>query len=148
MAAIPMLSVRPSLGTTLVCAAVCLGAAALAAQQVFRGRVVEGSGGRQVRVTVTIDGSGLTFEKQGDRWVGEIDVVVLCGTRNQKVTGTLTQRMTLGMDDARYNVATTTGIPYTVTVPVSERSANVKVLVYEFASDKMGTVVASIKQRR
>jgi VWFA-related protein len=104
--------------------------------------------GKQVRVSLLIDGSRLTLEKQGDRWVGEIDLVVLTGTREQKVTGTVKQRMTLGMDDARYNQATTIGIPYTVTVPVSERSASVTAMVYEFASDKMGTALASIKQGR
>ena len=62
--------------------------------------------GRQVRVSLVIDGSRLALEKQGDRWVGEIDLVVLAGTREQKVTGTMKQRMTLGMDDARYRQAT------------------------------------------
>jgi VWFA-related protein len=114
-----------------------------------KAEAVEGDpAGKTVNVSLLIDGSRLTLEKQGARWVGEIDLVVLTGTREQKVTGTVKQRMTLGMDDARYKQATTTGIPYTVTVPVSERSASVKVMVYEFASDKMGTAVASIKQGR
>jgi hypothetical protein len=101
--------------------------------------------GKTVNISLLIDGSRLTLEKQGDRWVGEIDLVVLTGTRDQKVTGSVKQRMTLGMDDARYQQATTTGIPYTLTVPVSERSASVKVMVYEFSSDKIGVVVARIK---
>ena len=105
---------------------------------------VEGSGGKRVRVTITLDGSRLELEKQGERWVGDIDVAVFCGTRDQKVAGTVTQRMTLGMDAAKYAEATTTGITFTVTVPVSERSASAKVVVYQFASDRIGTAVAAI----
>lgn len=103
--------------------------------------------GKNVRVSLVIDGSRLSLEKQDGRWTGEIDLVVLVGTREQKVTGTIKQRMTLGMDDARYAQATTTGIPYTLTIPVTERSASVKVMVYEFASDKMGVALARIAAR-
>ena len=105
------------------------------------------SSGRNVNVSLLIDGSRLSLEKQGDRWVGEIDLVVLAGTREDKVTGTVKQRMTLGMDEARYKQATTTGIPYSLSVPVTQRSASVKVMVYEFASDKMGVAVARIGSR-
>ena len=113
-----------------------------------RAEEVEGSGGRQVRVTIKIDGARLELEKRGDRWIGEIDVVVFCGTRDQRVAGSVTQRMTLGMDSARYLEATTTGIPVTVTVPVSDRSVSAKVVVYQFASDRVGTAVATIGARR
>jgi VWFA-related protein len=108
---------------------------------------VEGKGGKELRITVRIDGSRLALERQGDRWVGEIDMFVLAGDRDEKTTGLLQQRMALGMDEARYMQATTTGIPYALTLPVSGRSAIAKVMVYEYASDKMGTVVARINGR-
>lgn len=106
---------------------------------------VEGKGGKELRVTIRIDGSRLELEKQGERWVGELDMIVLAGDRDEKTTGSVQQRMTLGMDEARYTQATTTGIPYTTTFPVSARSTIVKVMVYEYATDKMGSVAVRVK---
>ena len=109
---------------------------------------VDGKSGKEIRLTIRIDGSRLELKKQGDRWVGELDMIVLAGDRDEKTTGMQQQRMTLGMDEARYTQATTTGIPYTLTLPVTARSTIVKVMVYEYASDKMGTVAVRIKTSR
>lgn len=109
---------------------------------------VDGSAGREIRVTIRIDGSRLDLQKQGERWVGDLDLVVIAGDRNDNLTGTLQQRMTLGMDETRFTQATTTGIPYNLALPVSARSTTVKVLVYEYASDKMGSVAVRVKGGR
>ena len=101
---------------------------------------------RAVRVELQIDASRLSLEKKGDRYTGEIDVVILCGDSKQQVIGTLKQRMTLGMDEAHYEQAIATGIPYTVSIPVTGEATAVKVLVYDYAADIIGSALTTVKK--
>jgi hypothetical protein len=94
----------------------------------------------QVRVDLVIDGSPLTLTKEGSKLVGMIDVLILCGDARQEVVGTLDQQMTLGLDDLRYRQAIENGIPYSALIKVNRAATRVKVLVYDYESDRLGMV--------
>jgi hypothetical protein len=53
--------------------------------------------------------------------------------------------MTLSLDPDRYQQAMTSGIPYTATVPITGAATIVKVLVYDYGADLLGTAVVRLK---
>jgi hypothetical protein len=99
----------------------------------------------QVRVELKIDASRLTLTRKGVRREGLITLWILCGDAKQQVVGTLKQEMTLSLDDAFYQRAMTSGIPYTATVPITGAATIVKVLVYDYGADLLGTAVVRLK---
>ncbi len=107
---------------------------------------VSGAGGkRQVRVELKIDASRLTLTKAGAKYEGIIDLVILCGDVKQNVVGTLKQQMHMSLDQAHYDVAMVSGIPYVATVPLTAAATSVKVLVYDYGADLIGTAVVAAR---
>ena len=71
--------------------------------------------------------------------------MVLAFDRQDKVVGVINQRMTLGMSQAIYDQARTTGIPYTGSIPVRAAAARVKVIVYNYDSDRLGVTSVPVR---
>lgn len=103
------------------------------------------AGVRMVRIELTIDAARLTLTEAGDRREGSIDLLILVGDQKQKVIGSLRQRLTLSLDAARYEQAKKNGIPYTTLLQVTGSAASVKALVYDYAADLVGSVVANVR---
>jgi VWFA-related protein len=99
----------------------------------------------QVQVTLTIDGSRLSFTRNGDKRDGSIDVLILCGDKDQTVVGKIQHTLAMSLDDQKYQRAITEGMPYTATIPVTGLSTHVKAVVYDYEADLVGTVVIKLK---
>jgi VWFA-related protein len=99
----------------------------------------------QVQVTLTIDGSRLSFTRNGDKREGTIDVLILCGDKDQNVVGTVQHKLAMSLDDQKYQRAITEGMPYTATIPVTGLPTHVKAVVYDYEADLVGTVVIKLK---
>jgi hypothetical protein len=98
-----------------------------------------------VRIDLTIDAARLTLTPAGDKHEGSIDLMILCGDSHQKVIGSLRQRMTLSLDNARYEQAMKSGIPYSTLIQVTGSAASIKALVYDYAADLVGATVAVVR---
>ena len=98
-----------------------------------------------MRVDLKIDPSKLTLTLSGGKWEGAIDLMVLCGDTQRRVVGRLDQRMQLSMDQARYEQAKSSGIPYVAMVPLTGTAAHVKVLVYDYDSDRLGATYVPVR---
>ena len=99
----------------------------------------------QARVGVTIDPTGLSLTRADDRWVGRIELMILLSDANARVVGGLNQRMDLNMPQALYDQARATGIPYSSDLGVTGVPKNVKVIVYDYETDRLGVAVATVK---
>jgi hypothetical protein len=105
-----------------------------------------GSGAaRQVRAEVNINAARLSLTQADGKWTGQIDLMLLAFDRQDKVVGVVNQRMTLGMSPALYDQARTTGIPYTGTLPVRAVAERVKVIVYNYDSDRLGVTSVPVR---
>jgi VWFA-related protein len=99
----------------------------------------------QVQVTLTIDGSRLSFTRNGDKRDGTIDVLILCGDKDQNVIGTIQHKLAMSLDDQKYQRAITEGMPYTATIPVTGLPTHVKAVVYDYEADLVGTALTKLK---
>jgi hypothetical protein len=111
-----------------------------------RGRATaskDASGARQVGVDVTIDTSRLAFELVNGRHVGSVEVVVFAIDGRQRQVADLWQRLELNLSDTTYRKFVAAAIPYkaTLQVPGTQQVEAVKVVVYDYAADLVGSVV-------
>ena len=105
-----------------------------------------GSGAaRQVRAEVNINAAKLSLTQADEKWTGQIDLMLLAFDRQDKVVGVVNQRMTLGMSQVLYEQARTTGIPYRGTIPVRTVAERVKVIVYNYDSDRLGVTSVGVR---
>ena len=101
--------------------------------------------GRQVRAEVNINAAKLSLTQADGKWTGQIDLMLLAFDRQDKVVGVVNQRMSLGMSQALYDQARTTGIPYTSTIPVRAAADRLKVIVYNYDSDRLGVTSVVVR---
>jgi hypothetical protein len=100
---------------------------------------------RQVEVRVTIDPAALSLTHTGDRWTGAVDLMILCADEQDRVLGSVSQQMNLSMTQPLYDRARVSGIPYAASVPVSGPAKRVKVIVYNYDTDRLGTAIIEVK---
>jgi VWFA-related protein len=94
-----------------------------------------------VRVEMEIDPSRLTLAFRRGRHTGVIDIAVFCGDARQQVVCAFEDQWTLSLDATRYEAAQRDGIPYSTTIPLTGRPTYVKVVVYDYEADLVGTAV-------
>ena len=103
----------------------------------------DASGAREVGVDVTIDTSRLAFELVNGRYVGSVEVVVFAIDGRQRQVADLWQRLELNLSDTTYRKFVAAAIPYkaTLQVPGPQQVEAVKIVVYDYAADLVGSVV-------
>jgi len=100
---------------------------------------------RTIRVDVAIDTSRLTLKPTNGRHVGSVDVVMFTVDRRKRQMQDLWQRVELDLTDATNRKFTAGGIPHTATLPAPPELDAVKVVVYDYAADLLGSLVLKVR---
>ena len=103
------------------------------------------AGSRTVRVDLVIDMDTVGFEKDGDLRVAELHVAVYCGDAKEKVMGSLQQRWTLRAGDYTLAEWLRDGMDRSVRLTATEIPKWVKVVIYDPASDRTGSISVKLK---
>ena len=107
--------------------------------------VVAGLGAsRRVAVDLTIDASRLVWAQDGDNHIAELAVKVFCSDGNT-IVGDLDDTPDFTFSDAAYQRIVKSGIRTTLRVPITGEPKYVKVLVYDYRADLLGTVAVKLK---
>jgi hypothetical protein len=96
-------------------------------------------------VELTIDPSRVAFVVQGGRHRASLQVAVFCQDAEENPVGDLWQTINLNLTPATFEQLQRHGITHTARVRVTKPVAGVKVVVYDFASDRVGTVVTQVR---
>jgi VWFA-related protein len=102
-------------------------------------------GGPEARVDLSIDPGGLALPAVEGRREGIVNVLILWGDRDQKLVGRVEKALKVSMDDAGYVQAARDGLPYSATTAVSGEPAFVKVILYAYDADRMGSRRLAVK---
>ena len=97
--------------------------------------------GHFVSIEVTLDASRLRMAKAGDRWVAALNFAVLCGDYYRKDIGQLWESKDVFVPDSRMEEITRTGLTVTLKVPVKLPPVYVKIVAYDYGSDRIGSVM-------
>src|SRR5439155_4485585 len=84
-----------------------------------------------VAVDVHIDPSRLSLTRADDRRLGEVEIVVYCTDKNERLLGRVNQTMTLKLREQNYTMYLAQGVPYKATIPVHSAARYVKVTAYD-----------------
>jgi hypothetical protein len=99
----------------------------------------------QARVEVVIDAGPLSMPLKDGLRTGQLEVQVYCGDAKQAVIGDAGQHFDLSVSEATYEQWLQTGIRRTIRVPTEAPPKYVKVVVYDYGSDRIGSAMVTIK---
>jgi VWFA-related protein len=102
----------------------------------------------QVEMDVRIDLDRVEFGRVDGRHHASIDIAVFLDGRSDDASGELRHTIELNVTDERLEELRESGVTHTVTVPVTSPPDRAKVVVYDYASDLLGTHVATITRVR
>jgi len=103
---------------------------------------------REIAVDVTIDASRISFAVDSEAdppvHVAHLDVAVFASDTRGRVTDERWQKIDLALKDEEYERCRRDGIPYLVRLPGKPATREVKVIVYDYAGDVLGSAVARV----
>ena len=99
----------------------------------------------QTRVELVIDAVPLALALKDGVRTGQLEVQVYCGDAKQTVIGDAGQYVDLSADEATYRLWLQSGIRRIIRVPTSEPPKYVKVVVYDYGSDRIGSAMVTVK---
>lgn len=124
-------------------------AAALYPEQVrdikvkVRNSLLRGSDGEgDAVVDLTIDISRLALDAAAGKREGELTVAAYCGDADGKATGDVWKKIKIAVSDENYKQTLRDGLEYTLRFPAKNSSRMLKVVVYDYRADVVGTVSA------
>jgi VWFA-related protein len=98
-------------------------------------------GDGDVIVDLTIDISRLALETEDGGRTGELTVAIYCNDMDGKATGDAWKKIRVTVPDDKYKQTLRDGIEYTIRLPAKNSSRHLKVVVYDYRADVVGTVV-------
>jgi VWFA-related protein len=104
------------------------------------------SRGGEVALDVILDISRVRFGVEGGRSVATLDLAVFCADAKGGGVGDSRQQVNLTLTPARRAELAASGVPIRLRLPVTAVPATVKVVVYDFAADLVGS--ATVRVRR
>jgi VWFA-related protein len=114
----------------------------------FTPRFVKGETARggNVFLTVRVDTSRLAWgTDEGGRHTASLEVAVYCGDGNEKIVGQVRRQLNIALTEATYQRASREGFFRDMGIPVTVKPRNVKVIVYDYEADRVGSALVRIK---
>jgi len=99
----------------------------------------------EVRAEINIDATHLGMELVDGVRTGRLEIVVFCGDEKQALIGDFGERLDLKANEETYAEWLKTGIRRVVRVPMAGVPKFVKVVVYDYGSERAGSVMVTIK---
>ena len=105
------------------------------------------TGAKTLPVGLKIDLTALALEIKSGLHTGKLEVQVHCGDAKERVIGSVTQRVDLNLKPETHASFVQNGFQLSVAVPISGIPAYVKAVVYDYGSERVGSVVLALKGR-
>jgi hypothetical protein len=99
----------------------------------------------EVVVNATIDAGRLAFADVDGRHVGALDIAIFCGDDRQALVGDAWQHIDLKLKDDTYERTRREGVTHTAHVPVRAQPRYVKIVVYDYSADLVGTAIVNLR---
>jgi VWFA-related protein len=114
----------------------------------FRVRTSEASGAdgaREIQVDLSIDVSRVRFQVADGRYQGKLHVTTFYGDNRGRYVGGIWQEIELNLREETYKGAQKSGLPYSVRVPRTTPGQTLKVIVYDYNADLVGSAMVTAK---
>ena len=101
---------------------------------------------QSVTATVRIAPGGIGFRRNGGLHAASLDAVFACVDRKDRTVGDVTKTLELTLTDEEYQRFERQGLRFDVTVPATSEAARLKVIVYDYANDAIGSKAVPVKR--
>ena len=102
----------------------------------------------ETNIDLTIDASRLGLTNTGGVRTGRLELRVYCGDDKQIPIGEITERIELEASEATYAQWLQSGLHRVTRVRVTGTPKYVKVVVYDYGSDRVGSITLTLKGKR
>jgi hypothetical protein len=99
----------------------------------------------QLRVTMKIDATRLAFAQVGSERAARLELRIYVGDDKEKIVGDWSDQLKITADETAQAEFVRDGIPYTVRIPLTGIPKHLKVVVYDYGSDLVGTFTLTMK---
>jgi len=99
----------------------------------------------EVNVVLNIDASRLAFTTAEGRHVADLDLVIYASDDKERLVGESRHKVDLKLKDENYQRYLREGIPFEVTMRAARSPKYVKVIVYDYAADLLGSSIVKLK---
>jgi VWFA-related protein len=107
--------------------------------------VTKGTRGFEILLDVTVESSRVAFTTADGQHLATLDLAIFAGDTKERVVGQSQNTMDLKLKDETYQRYMREGIPFTVNMPVAAQPKYVKVIVYDYAADLVGSTNVKLK---
>jgi VWFA-related protein len=99
----------------------------------------------EVSVVLNIDASRIAFTTAEGRHVADLDLVIYAADEKERIVGESRHKVDLKLKDENYQRYLRDGIPFEVTMRAALPPRYVKVIVYDYAADLLGSSIVKVK---
>jgi VWFA-related protein len=99
----------------------------------------------EVSVVLNIDASRIAFTIAEGRHVADLDLVIYAADDKERIVGESRHKVDLKLKDENYQRYLRDGIPFEVTMRAALPPRYVKVIVYDYAADLLGSSIVKVK---
>ena len=110
--------------------------------------VVSDAGAPEVLVDIRIDAARVRFAQVDGRQEADLNLAFFVADERENLIGELWQNMALKPAPETYDMFLKSGIPHTARVPVKAEPRFVKVVVYDYAGDRVGSAIVDFRRPR
>lgn len=107
-------------------------------------RLLDAEGGPEVTVQGTIAARRLALDRDGDVRTGRLEIALFALGRRNRLVGERWFSLELALDDSEHQAALRDGVRLDARAPVREAARHVKVVVYDFGGDAVGSVTIPV----
>jgi VWFA-related protein len=101
--------------------------------------------GAEVSAVVNIDASRIAFTAADGRHVAELELVIYASDARERLVGESRHKIDLKLKDETYQRYMREGIPFDVTMRAAQPPKYLKVIVYDYAADLLGSSIVKLK---
>jgi hypothetical protein len=101
---------------------------------------------KTIHVNVHLAPGGVKFGREGDLYTAQLDAVCLIGNKQQALAGELWRTLAFKLSDANYQKFLREGVGYTQAVAIDGEPRYVKVVIYQYDADLVGSATVVMKK--
>ena len=100
---------------------------------------------RQLEATVTIDATPIAFTQDGRLRTASVELALFAVDAGDRPVGQIWKTVALTFTEDRYQEMLRAGVPVNVTVPLTAPARRVKIVAYDYGSDRVGSLLLKLQ---
>lgn len=109
-------------------------------------RQATGEGSSDVTVQGNIEPTGIVLDRKETLHTGRLEVALFAVDRRNRLVGERWFSLDLSLDEGEHQAFLRDGVPLDTRVPIRSEATKVKVVIYDFAADAVGSVTIPVRR--